>query len=114
MKYCTHCGKELFDDAVRCPMCGQFCPDAMQSDAQNDVKWNSYAIGGFITSFLFSIVGLVLSIIGYRQCKKNNEKGGAFALAGIIISSVIIAVYLIIVLFYMSFLVAVLSSLFRT
>lgn len=24
MKYCTHCGKELFDEAVICPSCG--CP----------------------------------------------------------------------------------------
>lgn len=22
MKYCTHCGKEIMDDAVICPHCG--------------------------------------------------------------------------------------------
>lgn len=36
MKYCTHCGKELFDEAAICPGCGCACngsqPGATQSD----------------------------------------------------------------------------------
>ncbi|PAU69672.1 peptidylprolyl isomerase [Bifidobacterium italicum] len=54
-------------------------------------KWNAMAIAGFVCSFFFSLIGLVLSIIGYSQTKKSGERGGDFALAGIIISAVSLA-----------------------
>lgn len=49
-------------------------------------KWNGLAIAGFILSFLISLVGLILSIIGFNQTKRSGEKGHGLALAGIIIS----------------------------
>ena len=61
-------------------------PYAQQPAAYPQDRWNGMAIAGFVCSFLFSIVGLVLSIIGYNQTKKTGEKGKELALAGIIIS----------------------------
>lgn len=49
-------------------------------------KWNGLAVAGFILSFLVSLVGLILSIIGFNQTKRSGEKGHGLALAGIIIS----------------------------
>ena len=44
-------------------------------------------IAGFIVSFFFSLVGLILSIIAYVQSRKAGYKNG-LALAGIILGSV--------------------------
>lgn len=46
------------------------------------------ALAGFICSFFVSLVGLILSIIGYRKSKELNGEGRGLAIAGIIISIV--------------------------
>lgn len=71
-------------------------------------RWNGMAIAGFVCSFLFSIVGLVLSIIGYNQTKKTGEKGKELALAGIIISgvSIVLTVVMIVAMLVIGFSVA--------
>ena len=46
------------------------------------------ALAGFICSFFIAIVGLILSIIGYRNSKELNGEGRGLAIAGIIISIV--------------------------
>ena len=43
---------------------------------------------GFILSFIFPLLGLVFSIIGYSKAKYMNDSGKGLALAGIIISSI--------------------------
>ena len=60
--------------------CNYIPPEANQ-------KYNSLAIAGFVCSFLVSIVGLILSIIGLNQIKKQGGKGRGLAIAGIIISA---------------------------
>ncbi|PLS26808.1 peptidylprolyl isomerase [Bifidobacterium anseris] len=77
-------------------------------------KWNAMSIAGFVCSFFFSLIGLVLSIIGYSQTKKTGERGGDFAIAGIIISAVsialsVLACILVFVLFGTVFTAAVLQ-----
>lgn len=56
-------------------------------------QMNGLAIGGFVCSFLgcISIVGLILSIVAYNQIKQSQgqQKGEGLALAGIIISIVV-------------------------
>ena len=96
MKFCAHCGRELVDEAVVCPGCGCAC----NNSAIGNDKWNGLAIAGFVVSFFAATVGLILSIIGYRQCKNTNEKGRSLALAGIIISSVELGIYALSLLFY--------------
>jgi len=54
---------------------------------------NTIAIIGFIFSFLFALVGLICSIIGYRKAKKINV-GKGLSIAGIIISSISIVINL--------------------
>ena len=50
-------------------------------------KYNGLAIAGFICSFLVSLPGLILSIVGLNQIKKQGGKGKGLAIAGIIIAS---------------------------
>ena len=105
MKYCSHCGAELNDEAAICTKCG-CAVDEIQSIQRNSSSdsWNAFAIAGFVLSFLSVIIGLILSIIGYKQIKETGEKGKELALAGIIISSIstaIVALLIIILVMYM-------------
>ncbi|UCD20634.1 MAG: DUF4190 domain-containing protein [archaeon] len=47
---------------------------------------NTMAILGLIFAFVFSILGLIFSIIALNQIKKSGEKGHGLAIAGLIIS----------------------------
>lgn len=61
---------------------------------------NMMAILGFIFSFIFSLVGLILSIIALRQIKETHEEGRGLATAGLIISIIkmVFTVFIIIIM----------------
>lgn len=108
MKYCGHCGAELLDEAVICPKCG--CPvggaNNMYAKSKSN-SWNALAVAGFVLSFFMAIVGLILSIVACKQIRDSGEKGKGLAIAGIVISSIIMAIltfYLVCwLLIYMGF-----------
>lgn len=54
---------------------------------KKQVKWNYFAIFGFILAFLswFSILGIAFSIIGIIETRKRKQKGRILAIAGLII-----------------------------
>lgn len=56
----------------------------MDNNKQN--KTNSMAILGIIFSFLFSLLGLIFSIIALKQIKQTHEEGKGIATAGLVIS----------------------------
>ena len=56
---------------------------------QNNDKWNGLVIAGFVCAFLVPIVGLILSIIGMVQINKNGGKSKGMAIAGILVSVVV-------------------------
>lgn len=103
--FCKNCGKELKDGSAFCSGCGaavngsaptQTAPPQgaqySQQPAQPDQVpaangENTIAIIGFVFAFLFSLVGLICSIIGYNNAKRGAPYRG-LALAGIIISIV--------------------------
>lgn len=59
-------------------------------------KTNSMCLAGFILSFFFSFIGLIVSCVGLSQLKKNpNEKGRGFAVAGIVIGILGTIIYII-------------------
>ncbi len=80
--FCKNCGKEINDNAYVCPYCG------VKVSAGGKSESNTLAIVGFIMSFLFSIVGLILSILGYKKSAELGGEGKSMATAGIIISAV--------------------------
>mgnify|MGYP000172882995 FL=1 len=61
-------------------------------------KYNGLAIAGFICSFLVSLLGLILSIVGLNQIKKQGGKGKGLAIAGIIISAAGMVIQVILVI----------------
>ena len=65
----------------------------------NNQKCNGLAIAGFICSFFVAVIGLILSIIGLNQIKKQGGKGKGLATAGIVISiiSMVLSIVLVVV-----------------
>jgi hypothetical protein len=63
-------------------------------------KWNVLSIVGFVLSIIgFNIVAIVLGFIGLSQVKKTGERGRGLAIAAIIIgfASIVIGIILTIV-----------------
>lgn len=56
-------------------------------------RTSGLAIAGFVCSFFCSVIGLILSIMGRNECKRSGGMigGEGLALAGIIISSISLA-----------------------
>ena len=95
--YCSHCGKEINDDAAVCIHCGVPVAKARKTAAEDTFNW--FALVGFVLAFLFPIAGLVCSIIARKQCEEKGQEGGSLALAGLIISivSIVIAVIAVVI-----------------
>lgn len=103
MKYCSHCGKELAEEAVICPNCG-CAVDGVTAKKSSESNSDIIAILGLVFSFISSIVGLVLSIIAYKSAvAEDNKRNKNFAVAGIAVSSVSIAASVITVILVFAF-----------
>ena len=96
----------------------QYSTPYMQPNVANGQGYNNYygqpavkesengmCMAGFIISiiglfipFLVPVVGLILSIIGFKQTKEGKRSGYGFGLAGIIISSIILGITLLAIL----------------
>lgn len=59
---------------------------------QQPEQWSGLAIAGFIVSFFFGLIGLILSILGLNQTRKERRKGRGLAIAGIVIGVINIVV----------------------
>ena len=82
--FCKNCGKEIDDRAMVCPNCGV----QVGTVAPAENKTNVLAIVGFIFAFIMPIVGLICSIIGVNNAKNCGGSGKGLAIAGIIVSIV--------------------------
>ena len=62
-------------------------PQPAEKTAQ---KTNTLSIVGLVMSLIVPIVGLVLSIVALFQIKKTNQKGKGLAIAGVVVSTVMV------------------------
>lgn len=94
MKYCSKCGSSVPEGANFCPNCQNPLGTSISNYNQEVVtnnnnntnnKTNAMCLAGFICSFFFILLGLIFSIVGLTQVKKNNDGGKGFAIAGIVI-----------------------------
>lgn len=105
--FCRNCGSEIDDRAVFCPHCGVATSNEMQPASG---KTNTMSVVGLVLAFFFPIVGLVLSIIGLRQCREKGEGGRGLAIAGIVISILEIISAIVICIVYAIFIVGILNA----
>lgn len=64
---------------------------------KQEAKTNGWCIVGFICAFLIPLLGLIFSIIGLTQIRKSGEKGKGLAIAGIIVSCLIVVMGFVII-----------------
>ena len=83
--FCKNCGQEVDGNAVVCPHCGVQVGKIETPANNTNTDGNTIAIVGFVFSFLIALVGLICSIMGYKNAKQGAPYKG-LALAGIIIS----------------------------
>ena len=127
--YCFHCGKQVAENAAHCPLCGtKLKDDAQEKDeffdpppaytppaytpptytqpaytqpSNQSNKSNGFALAGFILSF-FTIftgaLGLIFSIIGLVRAKHGYNRR-EMAIAGIVISAIMLVVSYILIEF---------------
>ena len=131
MNYCTNCGEKVEEYYNVCPRCGtslknnKFVSEDNQyrrsnsysstSEINNDKRKSSegesssdtFAIVGFILTFFIPIVGLIFSISGLKSTKNKG-----FAIAGVILNSIIVLFTVIIILFYISIFRAALGGIY--
>ena len=102
--FCNNCGKEINNETAVCPHCGAMTTRGNMLPKTQQT--NNLAIIGFILSFFVALAGLICSVIAYKRSKELNGTGNYFAIAGICISILPIA------LLGLSFMIFLLSSLF--
>lgn len=100
--YCHNCGQQVDDSATFCPNCGIQLSNFRTDTRKQGENSCTLALVGFILSFIIAIPGLICSIIAYRKCVDEKLNGKGYALAGIIISSVSIALSFIYIIYFVS------------
>ena len=89
MKFCSKCGKELFDEAVICTNCGcSVAPRAESVTPKASVKESpNTANMAMLFAFLIPIVGLIMGIVG--ACKYQNPDYKKKSVIAIVVSIVV-------------------------
>ena len=77
MKYCTHCGNQVLDEAVLCPKCG--CAFDTKKNIENteqqkpvDMK-TSLGVVYILNAIFLPLVGLIFGIILLCQSNKTQK-----------------------------------------
>ena len=93
--FCTHCGKEIAENAVICPGCGCPTDNFYLAPMPAAKRLNGVAIAALVASILGMIlgiyylivpaIGLILSVIALVYAKKRNA-GRGMAVASLVIS----------------------------
>lgn len=103
--YCAKCGKEQPDGQNFCPSCGTNNSGSQVNNQQQYVNYAPpptpmLAILGLVFAFVMPIAGLILSILGLKQAKRENGNGHGLALAGLIVSIVYYVLAILVIIFY--------------
>ena len=90
MKYCSKCGKELFDEAVICPGCG--CPTT-----PNRQYADAPSFGFALLGFFIPILGLILYLVWKDSQPLKAKSVGKGALIRVIVSSVMYVLWFVVI-----------------
>lgn len=77
MKFCSHCGAQIDDDAVICVKCG--CQATATKVPLNDRP----SVGFAILSFFIPLVGLILYLVWHTESPLKAKSCGKGALIGV-------------------------------
>ncbi len=103
MKYCSHCGSELMDEAYVCPHCG--CLTEAQVKASDDKSVLRTVVKVFMLlscvtaafAFLLPLCWVLPMTIHYWKCAENNiNVGMGFKICTLIFVNVIAGVLMLV------------------
>lgn len=93
--YCEKCGAELNDEAIICTNCGVATSNYKpQEEKINEPDKNGIAIAGFVCSFFIPLLGWIFGGIGLSRASKRNGKFKGFAIASLVIASIMFLINL--------------------
>ena len=96
MKFCSHCGQQVDDNAVVCVKCG--CAiEGNSIRTKNYAKDDAPSTGFAVLGFFFPIIGLILYLVNKDTHPQKAKSAGKGALAGFITGIVFSVIYAIIV-----------------
>lgn len=110
--FCPNCGKQTPDDAEVCAHCGRSLRKTTTQSTRvvdNESKSNGFAIAGFILSFFMPTLGLIFGCLGLSKSKKTDDSGRGLSIAAIVISIIDFVIALILVIYYYSLIISLLS-----
>ena len=90
MKFCTHCGKQLMDEAVVCPGCG--CSVTNQPQTQPAAQYqadDTVSVGLCVVSALIPLFGIIYWPVKHKETPKKAQACGITALVAWAVSFVI-------------------------
>ena len=102
-KRCKYCGNLIDYNAINCPYCG------IQNIVLKQADGNAIAIVGFILSFFVTLPGFICSLIGYSKAANNRAPNKGYALAGMVISGISIVIQIILLIYFWTALLSILS-----
>ena len=88
MKYCSHCGTPVEDNAVVCLKCG-CAVDDKAANANAVAKDDAPSAGFAVLGFFFPLVGLILYLVQRETHPQQAKSAGKGALIGFIVSFVL-------------------------
>lgn len=98
MKYCSHCGQQLNDNAIICPKCG--CAVSALGLALKEKRYYSAAsydepsTGMWFLGFLLPLVGLICFLVEKDDRPQRANSAGTGALVGFLLSLIVSGVML--------------------
>lgn len=99
MKFCSHCGNQLDDDAIMCPKCGSMVDSAQVTTASNvNAQSESSApkilgILSIVFGALGGLAGVILGIVGL--CIDKKKEHTSKYVTGIVLFFVWLLLYII-------------------
>jgi uncharacterized membrane protein YvbJ len=101
MKYCSHCGKELLDEAVVCHSCGCPVDNRPQQPMPQTQSYSILSIVGLVFAFIGPLIGLIVSIIANSNAKACGDvKSMSLSKTGIILSAVFLVIYVLLIILF--------------
>lgn len=81
MKFCSHCGQQVDDNAVVCVKCG--CAiESSNVQTKNAKRENIYLA---VLGFILPIIGLIVYIANASSCPQKARSAGRGALMGLVV-----------------------------
>ena len=91
MKFCSHCGAELDDEAIICPKCGCQVGEINQatSTAKSKEDPNESTTLYLLLGLFIPLVGLILFLVFKDDHPRRSYAAGKGALIGVIVNLVL-------------------------